>query len=78
MFCDADQPATGAQNIDQIPVSSRRKTGGTATSGVFSMILQRGKSQMDEGSVRVRVPQPHVSRPIHRQDAVICEGSSIK
>jgi hypothetical protein len=40
------------------------------------MILQRGKSQMDEGSVRV--PQPHVSRPIHRQDAVICEGSSIK
>jgi hypothetical protein len=27
MFCNADQPASEAQNIDQIPVSSRSKTG---------------------------------------------------
>ncbi len=78
MFCDADEPASEAQNIDQIPVSSRSKIGGTATRSVFSMILQRGKSQMGEGSVRVRVPQLHVSWPIHSQDAVIREGSSIK
>jgi hypothetical protein len=54
MFCDADQPASEAQNIGTR--FHEELDGGTATSSVFSMILQRGKSQMDEGSVRVRVP----------------------
>lgn len=44
MFSDADQPASEAHNIRYL--FPRRARRGYSTSSVFSMILQRGKSQM--------------------------------